>query len=329
MRNIALLMDHNKIKRIFLNGELNKLQSKNLNIYQPAGCLNKDEAKSVMANADIVITSWRTPPLDRDLLDQAPDLKVVVHAAGSIKAVVTPEVWKRGIRVTSSAEALAVGVGETALGLTIVSLKNIWNLARSTREKGWGEGKEKVKELFNVNVGVIGAGRAGRHYIRLLKNFDVEIFVYDPTLQADDPILQHVRHVSLEDLLRKSDVVSIHAPSVPDTYKLLNKERLALMKDEAIIINTARGTVVDEEALVEELRKGRLFACLDVTDPEPPADDHPFRTLRNVILTPHIAGAVNNGLARIGQYVSKELELFMAGKKMDGEVLPSELDTLA
>jgi phosphoglycerate dehydrogenase-like enzyme len=110
---------------------------------------------------------------------------------------------------------------------------------------------------------------------------------------------------------------------------MIDGERLALMKDDAILINTARGMIVDEQALVAELTKGRLFACLDVTDPEPPAPDHPLRSLPNCVLTPHIAGAVNNGVKRVGQFAIDELKRLLAGEPLQGEVKAEQMSTLA
>ncbi|WP_010272866.1 hydroxyacid dehydrogenase [Paenibacillus senegalensis] len=327
--NLALMAERHVLERIFREKEKQRLLHSGLEISWPEEHLTREQMHIQARNADILITSWGSPKLDASVLDAAPNLQLVLHAAGSIKPVVTPELWERGIRISSSADALAVGVAETALGFTIVSLKNMWNLSASTRQGGWNEGKQQIKELYGLKAGVIGAGRAGRHYIRLLRNFQVDIYVYDPTLSADDPLHTVAKPCSLEELLRVCDVVSIHAPSIPATRHLLNADTLSLMKDDAIIINTARGTIIDEAALVNELEKGRLFACLDVTDPEPPDGDHPFRHLPNVILTPHIAGAVNNGLGRIGEYVLNELEQFLRGESLAGEVSPDQLGQLA
>ncbi|PYI50299.1 hydroxyacid dehydrogenase [Paenibacillus flagellatus] len=288
-----------------------------------------ETVKAVLEGADIAITSWGCGALAGELLDRAPNLKAVIHAAGTVKGIVTPELWERGIRVSSGNGPLGVGVAETALGLTIASLKNMWRLSHSTSGGGWSEGKEKVRELYEVTVGVIGAGKAGSHYMKLLRSFRVDVLVYDPILTAEQAESLGAAKVELDDLLARSDVVSIHAPSLPATYRMINGERLARMKDDAILINTARGSIVDEAALVEELRKGRLFACLDVTDPEPPAPDHPLRTLPNCILTPHIAGAVNNGVWRLGQFAIDETKRLLAGEPLEGEVKAEQMSTLA
>ncbi|MDF2685117.1 MAG: hypothetical protein K0S55_298 [Clostridia bacterium] len=288
-----------------------------------------DEIKNLIKDADIVITSWGCPKIDKLILNEASKLKLIVHAAGSVKGIVSDEVWNRNIRVTGCAEALGIGVAETALALSISSVKNMWTLSKSTRNGEWNSGRENVREFYNLNIGVIGAGKAGRHYIKLLKNFEVKILLFDPTLDEAQCREMGVEKVSLEDLLKRSDVVSIHAPSIPATDKMLNSTTLALMKDNAVLINTARGTIIDENALVAELEKGRLFACLDVTDPEPPVNDHPFRKLPNVVLLPHIAGAVNNGLHRIGKYAVCEITKFLNNESLSGEVNLNNIDKLA
>ncbi len=329
MHKIVSLVRNENLQRIFTKEDLKRLEAMNVVMKTGKGALSADEMVELLADATIAITSWGAAKLEGEILKHAPNLKLVLHGAGSVKGVVTRQFWEKGIRLSSAADPLSKGVGETALGLTITSLKNMWQLSENTRLGQWSEGKNQVRELFGITVGVVGAGRAGRHYIRLLKNFDVDILIYDPTLKEDDEIRYSARQVSLEQLLLQSDVVSIHAPSIPETYHMFNSERLQLMKDNAILINTARGSLIDEAALVKVLEKGRLFACIDVTDPEPPAKDHPFRTLPNVVLLPHIAGAVNNGLGRIGQFVLQELERFLTGEEMHGEVKERELDILA
>ena len=283
------------------------------------------DAGKLIAGADAAITSWGAPRLCEEILAEAPDLKLVLHAAGSVKGIVSPDLWKRGVRVANSADPLGKGVAETALALTITSLKNIWRLSAGCRRGEWNEGYGKIREVYGICIGVIGAGHAGRHYIRLMRQFDVDVLLYDPTLSEEQAVQLGAKKVDLDILLKNADVVSIHAPSVPATDKMLNSQTLKLMKDGAILINTARGSIVDEPALVEELNRNRIFACIDVTDPEPCALSHPFRTLPNVILTPHIAGAVNNGLYRIGAHICNELRLFSENGTLTGEIKEKDL----
>jgi phosphoglycerate dehydrogenase-like enzyme len=327
---IAILPEPRIQERIFDDSHWKQLEAIGTVVRNvKEGSPQPETLKEVIAGADFAITSWGCSKLTQDILDRAPGLKAVMHAAGTVKGIVTPELWERGIRVSSGNGPLGRGVAETALGLTITSLKNMWQLSQTTRGGGWNAGKERIRELYQVTVGVIGAGQAGKHYIRLLRNFEVTIMVYDPIMTDAQATELGVIKAELAQVLATSDVVSIHAPSIPETYKMFDRDRLALMKDDAILINTARGSIVDEDALVEELRKGRLFACLDVTDPEPPAPDHPFRGLPNCILTPHIAGAVNNGIKRIGQFAIDEVKRVLAGENLQGEVKEEQMSVLA
>lgn len=332
MNKIVLLQNRDFTDKIFTEADLKKIQSMgDVIINDERKNPDAERAAQLLKDADIGITSWGCPVFDEKVLSSALSLKAVIHAAGSIKWMVTPEFWKRGIRISHASKALGKGVAETALGMTITSLKCMWQLAECSKNGKWADAaaKGKVRELYDITIGVIGAGYAGKHYINLLRNFDIDILLYDPCVSAEQAKEMNAEKVELEELLERSDVVSIHAPSIPSTYKMLNRERLRLMKDNAILINTARGAIIDEEDLVNELKAGRLFACLDVTDPEPPSNDNPLLKLPNVILTSHIAGAVNNGLHRIGRLTVDNLQRFIAGQEMDGEVKEEELNIIA
>jgi phosphoglycerate dehydrogenase-like enzyme len=330
MNRIALVPGIDVWGEIFTEKHLNRLRQMGELVVNPnPGNPDKKQIAELIRDADFVITSWGCPPFDAEVLREAKRLKLVAHAAGTVKGIVTPELIERGIRVSSANDALGVGVAETALGLTITSLKRMWELARSTRAGYWEEGKERIREMFDVTIGVVGAGRAGRHYIRLLRQFEVDIVLYDPIVSSEEAAALGCRKVELEELLRLSDVISIHAPSIPETNHMFNTKTFALMKDDAILINTARGSLIHEEQLAEELAKGRFVACIDVTEPEPPSPDHPFRSLPNVILIPHIAGAVNNGKQRLARYSIEEIRRFTTGETLDGEVNLHNLHVIA
>lgn len=329
MTKICFLQGKEWIDKVFNEEHLGRLRNLGeVSLNEQIGAPTREQTKRLIAGADIAITSWDCQELAEDVLAHAPDLKVVLHAAGSIKGIATAAVWERGIRISNGTEALGKGVAETALGLTIASLKDMWRLSQHTRGGSWG-GTSRVKELFGVTIGVIGAGKAGGHYIKLLQNFDVKVMLYDPIVTHEEAERMGASKVELEQLLGQADVISIHAPSLPSTDKMFNKETLARLKDDCILINTARGTIIDEPALIEELDKGRLFACLDVTNPEPPDPNHPFRKLPNVILLPHIAGSVNNGLYRLGASIVDDIELFANNSRMRGEVTSDQLNILA
>lgn len=327
---IAFLMDRKNRTNLFDTEHMERIaRLGEIALFENSEALSHDHTAELIEGADIAVTSWGCPPLEKPILERAPGLKLIVHAAGTVKRVVTPEVIRSGIRVSSANCVLGRRVAETALGLTIVSLKNIWQLAADTRNNKWGRNYHRVKELYGVTIGVVGAGASGRPYIELMRQFQVRILVYDPNVSLEAISSMGGIPADLDTLLNESDVVSIHAPAIPATNRMFNARRLAMMKDDAILINTSRGSLIDEDALVAELSTGRLRACLDVTNPEPPAADHPFRTLPNVTLIPHVAGVVTNGLRSLGAFTAQELEAFASSGLLNGEIDLSRLDILA
>jgi phosphoglycerate dehydrogenase-like enzyme len=269
---------------------------------------------ALLPTADACVTSWDVARLDAAVLAAAPRLRALAHMGGSVKRVVSDALWARDIRVTSAAPALGQDVAETAVGLILVGVKRIWPLAQHVREGGWRETAWwPSRELHAQVVGIVGGGNIGRHAIRLLRPFGPRILVYDPFLSAEDAAELGVERAGLDDLLRRADVISLHAPALPETHHLLDARRLAMMKEHALIVNTARGALIDEAALVAELSAGRFFAFLDVTDPEPPAADSPLRRLPNVVVTPHLAGCIEN-CTRMGDMAVEELRRFFAGE---------------
>jgi phosphoglycerate dehydrogenase-like enzyme len=247
----------------------------------------------------------------------APNLKAMAHMGSSVKRFVSDAFWERGMHLTSAGIALARTVAETTVGLMLVGQKQIWPLGQHVRDGGWRDStvweRWYSRELFRKQVGIIGASNVGRYVIELLKPYEVNILLYDPFVDEAGAAELGVTKAELGELLAQSDVVSLHAPANKDTYHMLNAEGLARMKDDALLINTGRGTLIDEEALIAELQKGRFFAFLDVTDPEPPTPDSPLRSLPNVVVTPHIAGCIEN-CNLMGELAVEELRRFFSGE---------------
>jgi phosphoglycerate dehydrogenase-like enzyme len=267
-----------------------------------------------IGQAEILITGWGTPALDNSMIEKASKLKAIVHSAGSVKALVPPLAFERKIAVTNARHALARGVAETTLGLIITSAKMVVPLNGQVRQGGWFTEpfKSWTKELYQITVGVIAASEVGKHLLKLLENFEVDRLVYDPYADAQAISSYGARKVELNELCSVSDVIAVCAPSTPETYHLLGREQFKQMKPGVRLINTARGAIIDEEVLAESLCEGRLYAMLDVTDPEPPAADSILRTSPYVTLTPHIAGHAANGKKRQGKLVVEEIEKFLS-----------------
>ena len=293
---------------------------------------DRDHLIELLAEADACITSWGVAQLDADVLAAASRLTAVAHMGSSVKRFLSDGIWERGIRVTSAGVTLARDVAETTLGLMIVGRKRIWPLGRHVRDGGWRDAavwnRWDARELTRSTVGLIGASNVGRTVIELLAPFETEILLSDPYVDEATATTLGVQLVDVDDLVGRADVVSLHCPANEQTHHLIDGRRLGLMRDGTVLINTARGSLIDEVALVIELEKGRIFAFLDVTDPEPPAEDSPLRRLENVVVTPHIAGCIEN-CNRMGELAVEELRRHFAGEEPVYEIRREMLDRIA
>ncbi|HNV21519.1 MAG TPA: NAD(P)-dependent oxidoreductase, partial [Candidatus Hydrogenedentes bacterium] len=204
---------------------------------------------SAMTDAEIILTGWGTHALSDAMFDAAPGLKVMCHSAGSVKHLLPPGFAARGIRVTSAAPALAVGVAEFAFGLMLMSMKAVWACIAATNAGRWEREPvmDWICEPHGATVGIIAASSVGRELLRLCKTLSLKsILLYDPFVSEEEAARLGVEKVSLEELMRRSDVVQLCAPNLPATRHMINAEMLARMRDKAIFINTSRGALVDE-----------------------------------------------------------------------------------
>ncbi len=283
--------------------------------------------------ADIVITSWGTPPLDADVLAVAPRVKLVCHAAGSVRPVVSDTLWERGIRVTSSAAAIAYGVAEYCLGLLLLASKRTFWLANGTRQGYWMEPAKSYGgafEIYQQNIGIIGAGHIGRRLIQLLKAFTCNLFVYDPYLTTEEAGKLGVTKVDdLETLFATCRAVSLNAPTNEGTRHMLRGHHFARFQPGSLFINTAGSIQIHEEEFIAELRKGYFVACIDRCEREPVELDHPYRQLNNVLLSPHIAGVIAENRLRIGTFVANEIESYLRDGSLIHEITLEALARMA
>ena len=291
------------------------------------------EVAAALAEAEVLLTCWGAPPLTAEVLAAAPRLRAVVHAAGSVKQLVTAACWERGIAVSSAAAVNALPVAEYALAAILFANKRVLHAAHRYRALR-GRPHDWLRELDGAGnhdrtVGIVGASRIGRRVIELLRPFALRVVLFDPYVDDAEAGRLGVRRVSLAELCAGSDVVSVHAPEVPATRHLIGARELALMPDGATLVNTSRGSLIDEAALVAEVSSGRLAAVLDVTEPELPPADSPLYALPNVLLTPHIAGSLGTELHRMADHALDELERYGKGLPFATPVRREELDRSA
>jgi phosphoglycerate dehydrogenase-like enzyme len=289
----------------------------------------REHVAPLLRDAVVAITGWGTAPFDDAMLAATPRLKLVAHSAGSVKSLVTEALYDRGIKVTTAAAANAAPVAETTVAMMVVMLKRIPWLFNSGGSRKALAATSPVRELRDTTVGLISASRVGREVIRLLKGYPrLRVLVYDPYLSADAALDLGVELASLEQVCR-CEVVSVHGPSIPETRHMLNATTLALMPDHGVLINTSRGSLIDEAALVAEVRRRPLYVYLDVTDPEPPAAESPLLQERRILLTPHLAGAMSQAKKDMGRLAIDETLSFLRGEALEHEVTRAMLPTQA
>lgn len=291
-----------------------------------------DAARRVLAETEILVTGWGSPAVDEVVLAAAPRLRAILHAAGSVKHHVTSEVWEHGIEVSSAAAANAVPVAEYTAAMIVLANKRVLPIAARYRaERRALDVEERFPGLgnFGKRVGIVGASKIGRNVIELLRPYSVEVVVYDPFLSDADADSLGVAVVGLEELLATSDVVSVHAPSLPETRGMIDAHGIALMRPGATLVNTARGELVDQDALTARVLRGDLFAILDVTTPWVLDADHPFFDHEHVLLTPHIAGSLGVELGRLADVALDETIRLSQGLPLEYPVQADELSFTA
>lgn len=330
---ISLLVTTRLLDGIFGEKYFARLRKQGeLAIYDRNDFEDRAHVLEFLKGSDIIVTSWGSPAIDQEMLDLCPTLKGVFHAAGTIKPIMTDALMARtDIRLTASAVAIGEGVAESALAFAIAACKGAFTMPRYTRAGEWNaHNAEGVIDFYDIKVGIISAGYVGRHMIKLLHNFHVDVLVYDPTLAAEQIAALGAEKRELNELLAESDVISIHSPDLPATRHMINKDNIGLLKERVVIVNTARGTIFDEPYLIERLKECKgMFACIDITEVEPPAADNELRFLDNVNLTPHLAGTASNGRRRIALHICEELERFVAGERMKAEISREALSRMA
>ena len=281
----------------------------------------------------VLISSWGCPRIAREVAQTMPRLKLVAHLAGSVKGFIDDAVWRSGVHVSNAVAANAVPVAEYVLAAILFTNKRVLELAAFYRlhhenRAPWTKEAPNVGNYRKV-IGVIGASHVGRTLIELLSHFDFRVLLYDPYITPLEGRELGAQKVSLSELLSHADVVSLHAPLLPDTRDMLGAREFALMKDGATFINTARGAIVDQKALTAELESGRLHAVLDTTEPEVLPADSPLYLLPNVLLTPHIAGSLGTETQRLADSLVEEIERFAQGHALKNRVRFEELTRLA
>ena len=286
---------------------------------------DSSELRSQIANADVLMTTWHSPFITAAMLGDDAHVKLIAHCGGEVKSRVSEDLFET-VMITNAADPMARRVAEMALALMLTMVRRIPVYATEMRE-GVIRTNEYVSEgetLFGRRVGIVGFGRIGRAFAKLLKPLGVEVLVSDPYAKADEATV-----VELDELVSTCSVVVLCAALTPETRGMFDTRRLARLANGSYLINVARGGLIDLDALLTELRSGRITAALDVTDPlEPLPSDHELRKLPNVILTPHIAAGGIEMRREIGAMAVEEVIRYAKGEPPLNRVTREMLATM-
>jgi|UniRef100_A0A7V6A446 D-3-phosphoglycerate dehydrogenase len=293
--------------------------------------LSPEELKEAIKDADALAIRSATK-VTAELIQHAPLLKVIGRAGTGLDNVDIQAASKRGIVVMNTPGGNTITTAEHAISLMLALARNIPQAAQSMREGRWDKKKYQGTEIFNKVLGIIGLGRIGRVVAERALGLKMRVIGYDPYITKELATSMGVEMVSLDELLARSDFITLHTPKTKETTKLLDRKAFHKMKPGVRLINCSRGGIVDEEALLEALKEGKVAgAALDVFETEPPPADFPLAQLPNVICTPHLGASTEEAQANVSVAICEQiLEYLLYGTIMNAVNAPSvSRETLA
>lgn len=291
---------------------------------------NREELIPALADVDAVLIRSATK-MDAEAIAAAKQLKVIARAGVGLDNVDTPAATKAGVMVVNAPTSNITSAAELAVGLLLATARNIAPANEALKDGAWKRSKYGGVELLDKTAGIIGFGRIGQLVAERLKGFDMEILAYDPYANPTRAGQLGVQLVGLDELLAAADFISIHLPKTPETAGLIGKEALAKVKPSVRIINAARGGILDEDALAEAIRDGRVAgAGLDVFNVEPTTES-PLFEFESVVVTPHLGASTEEAQEKAGVAVARSVRLALAGDlvpdavNVDGGHVPEEV----
>ena len=282
--------------------------------------LTVDEVVELAHDADVLITCWGTCKYYKQDIERLPNLKLIAHFAGSVAPVVDQSVYETDVKVISGNDVFAKSVAEGCLCYTLAALRRLEHYMDVMRTGGFKETVFYNRGLFGKKLGIVGFGAIARHFLNLVRWFDLEVLIYSSHLTDEEAAKYGGRTASLEEIFSECDVISIHASNTPKTRGMITRELLARLKPDALLVNTARGAVIDEPAMFEMLLDGKFYAALDVYAEEPPAPDAPIRQCKNALLMPHMGGPTMDMREVVALEVSKDIARMMRGEALQYEI---------
>lgn len=325
-----IAISNSKIKKMIFNSEA----ITTLSSFSDIVWLEEDKIFSSNAllpylnECDACITSWGSPKLTMEVINQT-NLKFIGHGAGTVVPYIDEGVFEKGIVVVNANSALSRSTAEGALAVMMAGAWHLHKYNLDMRQGVWSDNNcETVPGLYKQVIGLIGYGDISREVIRLLKPFEAKILLCSNHCPEKEAERLGVQLCSLEELLKSSKIISIHNTLTSSTRGMIGRKELDLIQQGALVVNTARAGIVDEEALTEYLKKEKFHAALDVFWREPFGHENQLLNLPNVLCTPHIAGFSHYWKSRLGQTVIDDMSRWINGEKLEGAITKEKFQRL-
>lgn len=277
--------------------------------------LKAEELAEALPGMDVLFAGWGIPRMDARMLEKAGNLRLIAYTGGTVAPFMTEDMRARGIRMLSGNRLMAVSVAEAAVFYMLLSQRYADGMRAELARGGWKDGFANTRGLYAKKVGLIGCGMITRALIPLLRALGARVYVASDYFTREDEAATGAVKAETDELFARCDIVSMHESLTADTYHMVDARRLALMQSGALIVNTARGALIDERALEKEVLSGRIRAALDVYETEPLPADSPLRDLDNVILFPHCAGPTFDMREQITLALAEDVKRWMRGEE--------------
>ena len=286
------------------------------------GRLSKEEFAKRIEDVDVVVTGWGNCKIDAEVLKNARNLKIIMHTGGSVGDLIDPSVYdETNVKVISGNDYYAESVAEGTLAYILCALRRLDFHSSNVKKGLWRTGEDFISEgLLDRKVGIISLGAISKHLLVMAKPFRIDFSVYST---RPDPAMAEkygFKYRDLESIFRENKIISVHTALNKNTIGMLNKKHFSLMQDGALLVNTSRGRVINDDDLVAELKTGRINAVLDVYAVEPIPNDSPYMTLDNVTLYPHIAGPTPDRRPILTNFLIDDVKNYFNGGTLKNEI---------
>ena len=323
--NILIAMAKDATTYSFLTEDnLKKLESLgNVTWIDCAGRITPEILADALVDMDVCVCGWGIPRFEGVVLEKANRLKFIAYVAGSVNGVVSDEMYEKGIRISCGNEGFAESVAEGTMAYILGNLRRLREYDMRNNLL-WTPNPWQGERLLDKTVGIVGYGAISRHLLRMLKPFHVKIKLFSNHTTQEQAAEMGVEKATLEEIFATCDVVSLHCARSAANYHLIDSKLLNSMPEGALLVNTSRGDVIDEEALIPLLQKGHIRAALDVYEgPEPIAVTSPFRKLgNNAQVFPHIAGPTTDYRYYCALLTIKDIAHLINGEPLENEIKP-------